>query len=117
MQEEYEQIKAFLPKNNQAILEIGCGMAGIDLMLFHHYKRQGKLLKIYLLDKTRLDRKIYYNYKPKTAFYNSLRLAKKFLIANQVPAKMIFTQEVKASKILFETKFDLIISLGDFTIR
>lgn len=86
------------------ILDIGCGIAGWECFL-----DQGK--EIYLIDKTEVDEKIYYGYKEKTAFYNSMDIAKKNLIANGIKEENIFIQEATPkNEILFDEKFDLVVS-------
>jgi len=84
------------------ILDIGCGIAGWQCFL-----EKGE--KIYLIDKTKVDEKVYYGYQKKTAFYNSMKIAKKNLIANGIKAEKIFMQEAN-NKIQFGVKFDLIVS-------
>lgn len=106
---EYSAIKDFLPKNAKNILDIGCGVAGIDVLISKHYKNS---IGIYLLDKTAIDGNVFYSYEDIGSFYNSLTIAKRLLMLNGVSEKKIYTQEVKSdNKIDFETSFDLVISL------
>ena len=92
------------------ILDIGCGVAGIDVFLNEHYKNNSP--DFYLLDKTEIEKKVFYGLKDKAAFYNSLPVAKKLLIENGVKEEKIHTQEVgEDNKIKFGKKFDLVISL------
>jgi len=108
--DEYERIKNYLPKRAFSILDIGCGVAGIDVLLYRHY--QDKNLDIYLLDKTEVEDKVYYGLERKAAFYNSLEIAKNILALNGVKESNIYSQEVKSGyKINFPVKFDLVISL------
>lgn len=87
------------------VLDIGCGIAGWECFLAMTH------CKIYLIDKTKVDKNIYYGYKKKTAFYNSMEIAKKNLIANAISEKNIFLQEAtEKNEILFDEKFDLIVS-------
>lgn len=110
MQREYKQIKDFLPKNAKSILDIGCGIPGIDVLLYNHYMNNKP--DIYLLDKTEMPHKVYYNLTPKGCFYNSLQASKNFLIKNDVEKSKIFTQEATdKNKINFDATFDLVISL------
>jgi hypothetical protein len=44
----YESIKPYLPKRANRIMDIGCGMAGIDVLLSEHY---GHEVEIVLVDK------------------------------------------------------------------
>jgi SAM-dependent methyltransferase len=108
IQADYENIKNFLPKNTQEILDIGCGMAGVDVFLSEHYQH---LINIHLLDKTQVDENVYYGYESQTAFYNSLPVAKKLLIENSVPGEKIFLHDADNPATCFNgRKFDLITS-------
>lgn len=109
MQREYSIIKPFLPKTALSLLDIGCGVAGIDVFLSKHYSNN---IKIYLIDKTQIDNKIYYGFKNRGSIYNSLPLAKSLLTLNGVRAEDINIQEItKDNKILFQSRFDIVISL------
>lgn len=105
---EYESMKSFLPKKVGSILDIGSGVAAIDVLLYKHYEKDQPL--IYLLDKTEMPSKVYYSFKPQGCYYNSLSLSKKLLEANNIPTKNIFLEEADGKNIHFNTKFDLVVS-------
>jgi len=106
---EYEKIKQFLPTKIESILDIGCGIAGIDILISNHYNNN---IKIFLLDKTEVEKNIHYNFIPIGSFYNSLEKAKKFLIMNRIDKNNIYLQQAtKDNLIMFDEKFDLVISL------
>ena len=109
--DDYLEIKPFLPNKCQSILDVGCGIAGIDLFFFRHYDKSD-FLKFHLLDKTEMDKKVFYNYKPKGAFYNSLFVACEFLRRNGIPEKNINLLEAeKDFQIKAPPELDLIVSL------
>lgn len=109
MNREYSLIKEYLPKRVSNILDIGCGVAGIDAILYKHFDSSPN---IFLLDKTSIDKNVYYNFEGKGAFYNSLSTAKELLLLNGVNKEKIHIQEVVDDyKIHFHEHFDLIISL------
>ncbi|MBN1805599.1 MAG: hypothetical protein JW837_10135 [Sedimentisphaerales bacterium] len=111
MSNEYETIKNHLPQTCKNILDIGCGMAGIDLFLFQHYQCDENI-NYFLFDKTETNRKVFYGYKQKSAFYNSLTLAKNFLCSNGIDESQIHLIEVPSNyQIPIDTSFDLVISL------
>lgn len=112
MMQEYNTIKGSLPENPEAILDIGCGVAGIDGMLNYHYKEKKIDVKFYLLDRTELKHNIYYGFKDKPSFYNSLSIAESLLVNNGVKPENIYKQEATPdNEINFSVKFDMIISL------
>ncbi|MDP3958237.1 MAG: class I SAM-dependent methyltransferase [bacterium] len=106
---EYDRIKDYLPAHALRVLDIGCGVAGIDILLSRHYKDAPH---VYLLDKSRIEEEVYYGLEQKGAFYNSLEVAKKLLIENGVAENHIHVQEVGAeNEIGYPGPFDLVISL------
>lgn len=91
------------------VLDIGCGIAG--WLGFFNEEYPNNNCKIYLLDKTQVDENLYYGYKEKTSFYNHMEIAKNNLITNEIKEENIFLQEAtEDNKILFNEKFDLIVS-------
>lgn len=46
MEADFERIKPFLPEKVDAIVDIGCGVGGIDVLLAKHYKKA----KLFLMD-------------------------------------------------------------------
>ena len=98
-------------KVRRAILDIGCGVAGIDAMLARHYAQLGKHIDFYFLDKTEINEKVYYGLEKTASYYNSLDVARNLVSANGVESKRIHTQEVSGSPIFPGTQFDVVISL------
>ena len=111
MSSEYETIKDHLPQTCENILDIGCGMAGIDIFLFQHYQSDTNI-DYFLFDKTEINQKVFYGYKEKSAFYNSLILAKSFLRLNGIDEAKIHLFKVPSNnQISIDCSFDLVISL------
>lgn len=108
MEREIGSLKKYLPNNPKKILDIGCGVAGIDIMLNRHYDNNPVF---YLLDKSEVNSKVYYGLEKKAAYYNSLKLAKELLVLNGISADKIYTEEVGEKPIFFDQKFDLVLSL------
>ena len=109
MNKEFESIKRYLPRSVKRILDIGCGVAGIDALIYQHY---GSGAAVCLLDKTSTDEKVYYNFEKQGSFYNSLSVARELLRLNGIPAENIQTQEVEDdNQIKFNGGFDLVLSL------
>jgi SAM-dependent methyltransferase len=107
MQSEYNEIISFLPEKVKNILDIGCGIGGIDVFLSEHYKLEEP--HFYCLDKTQID-SVFYGFNKIGAFYNSLENTKQFLQLNEIPNINILEADSNY-KIPADEKFDLIISL------
>lgn len=109
--DEYENIKSYLPSECSRILDIGCGVGGMDVMLYRHYNGGGNI-EFYLFDKTKLSGKIYYGFKKKAEFYNSLEIAEEILYSNGMEREKIHLLEVPDDyKINVKPDVDLIMSL------
>ena len=83
----FNLVETHIPKHTKSILDIGSGLAGLEVFLWALLKKNQP--KIYLLDKTKIEKKIWYEFKNHGAFYNSLGLAKKNLISNGVVSSKI----------------------------
>lgn len=110
MEREYLSIKEFLPDNCLRILDIGCGIAGIDIFLNQHYLNRG--VEFYLLDKSEVEDSIYYMYEKNGAFYNSLNTAKTTLVMNGVEKNNVHLVEAtEKNDIDIDNDVDLVLSL------
>lgn len=111
MRSEFQTIKDFMPDKCSAILDIGCGIAGIDILI-NSYLSPNNCPYFHLLDKSYTEKRIWYSFKKNGAFYNSLRLAKEVLELNGVASDKIVIHEVGSLEKWKEyAQFDLIISL------
>lgn len=110
MTHEYNVIKGALPKNCQSVLDIGCGIAGINILVNRHCKNPD--MKFYLLDKSEIEDSVFYLFNSKGAFYNSLELACDTLASNGISKKNIVPIVAnEKNEIAIDGKIDLIISL------
>ncbi len=111
MNAEYEDIKAWLPKKCSRILDIGCGVGGIDVLLHKHYNCDSNM-EFCLLDKTSIAEKIYYRFEEQGAFYNSLKVAEELLCSNGKNRKNIhLLNATEDCRIDAQPGIDLVISL------
>ena len=78
---DYEMMKPYLPEKAAATLDIGCGMAGIDVLLWRHYANP----VIHLLDGTG-DTDVRILFHQTMSPYNSMPVARQLLEGNGVPA-------------------------------
>lgn len=108
---DYEQIRAHLPARAGTILDIGCGVAGIDVALHQHYAAQPPQFR--LLDKSAVSERVFYDFHAAGAFYNSLATAARVLTSNGVAPAAIQQFEARAENLipLREGSVDLILSL------
>jgi SAM-dependent methyltransferase len=110
MRAEFDRRIAFIPSSACSILDIGCGLAGIDLHLYEYLR--GNDPHLYLLDRTHIEDRVWYMYEANGAFYNSLELAKMNLVRNGVPEDRIRCLEAPDDGIINGTvrPVDLVVS-------
>jgi len=110
LKQEYLTIKDYLPNTCSSVLDIGCGVAGINILINKHYGNNQQMF--YLLDKTGISKRFHYSYKPKGAFYNSLDVAKELLIGNHIPERNInLIEATNNNDIKINSNVNLVISL------
>ena len=105
-EKEYETIKNFLPSNASNILDIGCGLAILDIFLAQRYKKSN----FFLIDKNKVDLKIKYGFSKNYESYNNLNETNKVLLANNILDKQIFIKNAE-EKIDINKKMDLVLSI------
>lgn len=103
LQEQFDLIKPFLPATVARILDIGCGMAGIDVLLKAHYPTA----ELWLLDGDGDDPRTGWN--SSLGAFNSRLVADEFLGANGVKADRWINIDTKE-----HLQADLVISLASW---
>ena len=104
---EIDTFKDFLPKTCKNIMDIGCGLGIINILLNKFYK---DTTSFYLLDKNRIDKKIKYGFSPNYESYNDLNETKRILLENNINENNLFLFDVEKD-IKIDSKIDLVISL------
>jgi SAM-dependent methyltransferase len=110
MRREYTILAPFLPPQVDHILDIGCGVAAIDALVFQHYRRDARLT-FSLLDRTQTDPRPRYGFAGRGHFYNSLEVARELLLANGVTADRIRLIPAEEGFAVATRDVDLAISL------
>jgi SAM-dependent methyltransferase len=105
--DDLASLEPHLPDSCESILDIGCGLAGIDLLLHRRYRGA----TVSLLDREGVSDNLYYGFQSEAAHYASLGAARSFLEANGVPSDAIRTFDADSDGYPAESSFDLIVSL------
>ena len=106
----YLSIAPYLPKSAERVMDIGCGMAGIDVHLSEHY---GHDVELWLVDKGGVSPRIncgYYAKASEFSHYHDWNAALSLLDANQVPLDNIRCVDLLHEPFPAES-FDVVISL------
>jgi hypothetical protein len=108
---DFNSIRSALPDETGAILDIGCGMAGIDVLLYRHYQPRFQT-DLYLLDYEATSFRLRYGFSTDPAGYNSLAITDQFLSVNGVPAQCRHLLQPEALESLpMKGRFRIILSL------
>ena len=104
---EINTFKQFLPKTCNNIMDIGCGLGIINILLNKFYNDK---TNFYLLDKNRIDKKIKYGFSSNYESYNDLNETRRILLENNISERCLFLFDVEKD-IQIDSKIDLVISL------
>ena len=104
---EIDTFKNFLPRTCNNIMDIGCGLGIINILLNKFYNDK---ISFYLLDKNRIDKKIKYGFSSDYESYNDLNETKRILLENNISESNLFLFDVEKD-IQIDSKIDLVISL------
>ena len=104
---EIDTFKDFLPRTCNNIMDIGCGLGIINILLNNFYNDK---TSFYLLDKNRIDKKIKYGFSSNYESYNDLNETKRILLENNISEGSLFLFDVE-NDIQIDGKIDLVISL------
>lgn len=110
MERTYKSFVGLLPKKATAILDVGCGMSGIDVHLSKHYNHD---IKVTLADKDGISDVILSGFassKDEFCHYHNFEYAIKLLCDNGVPRKNIDPLDLNLYQFPKEP-FDIVISL------
>ena len=109
LERDLESLRPFLPERASRLLDIGCGLGGIDILLYHHYAPDPPTVA--LLDRDGLSEELFYGYRSEAAHYTSLEGARRLLEDNGVAPDAITTWDPDVDGYPRERSFDLIVSI------
>lgn len=87
--DEYRTIEPVLPTACRRVMDIGCGVGGLDVLLYRRYSGGGAGPELYLVDKSARERSPVYGYDGPRSFYNSFGVVSAVLSSNGVPSQAI----------------------------
>lgn len=105
IEKEYIEMCKHLPKQVESILDIGCGLGAIDILLSKRYNQP----ELFLMDNSEINKKIYYGFKKKGACYNSFEETEKLMKVNYIKNYNLI--DIKGQRLPVFEKMDLVISL------
>lgn len=104
IEKEFNQLIKFLPDTCNSIVDIGCGLAGMSILLSNYFSNP----KLYLLDENKISEKVRYGFSEEDSFYNSFDILKKILEMNYIKNYSFIKPDNDFSEI---KNVDLVISL------
>jgi SAM-dependent methyltransferase len=110
IQRDFRSILPSLLETAGAILDVGCGLGAIDVLLSRHYS-EAAAPSLYLADFGDTATRIDYRFGPSHAHYNSFEVARGLLLKNGVPAESLhFISPKDIARPEYGSRFDLVIS-------
>ena len=106
--EDLNSFVNYLPKEPTSCLDIGCGLGGIDVLLFRHW---GPSVRLHLLDRSGNSDRLYYGFDNEAAHYNEPSLTEEFLRLNGVPRSSFVLHDVDRTGYPRDVHFDVVLSL------
>lgn len=107
---EYLQLAPHIPDRVKLVLDIGCGVGGLDAFLAADSRLSEA--RFVLLDKSMQQAVVHYGFQDVGAYYNSLQAAEQLLVRNGVSKERIGLLEAEDSrKIKLQEPVNLVISL------
>lgn len=110
---DFEMIHPHLQPRVSRILDIGCGIGGLDVLLYRTY-RECPGLKIDLLDRTDSHTIPRYGFLQGMEFYNALDASSAVLRKNGVPAGAFQSLDAGAEDVFPRGPLDLVISIASW---
>ena len=110
--EDFEMIRPHLPADAARILDIGCGIGGLDVLLHRHYSGEpGPVID--LLDRTNPRTIPSYGFHREMEFYNALEISSAVLRDNGIPADAFRTLDAADGEFP-KGPLDLVISIASW---
>lgn len=110
---DFEMIRPHLQPQASHILDIGCGIGGLDVLLFRHYQ-DCPGLRIDLLDRTDPHTIPRYGFLQGMEFYNALEASSAVLRWNGVPAEAFRSLDAGVAGVFPRGPLDLVISIASW---
>ena len=98
----------YLPDSPPTVIDIGCGLGAIDLLLSRHYQHQATFV---LVDRDEFTSRPYYGFRRVAAAYNSLEDTLAFLRTNGMDTAKVTTVNVACDPFPQQTQADVVVSL------
>jgi SAM-dependent methyltransferase len=98
----------FAVEKPRAVLDIGSGLGGVDVLLKQYYGN--RKVQFYLLDKSGIDKNVYYGLTEDGACYSSAALTKEFLMDNGFSMEQTQVIDISTDAFPVNIQFDVIIS-------
>ena len=105
MKLEYEMMKQYLPKECHCIVDIGCGVGGIDVFLSKHYGNPD----LWLFDNQINSDKVVYGFDNGKSFYNSFEATRDLMKVNDI--LNCHLHDIRNREPAIYGKADLVVSL------
>ena len=112
IRQDYEMIRPHLPVRARRVLDVGSGLAGLDVALFRHYRDEPELV-LYLLDRSSGSLPDY-GFAVRDEYYNALELSRRVLESNGVPPESFRILDTGNGDGVPDGPLDLVVSIASW---
>jgi SAM-dependent methyltransferase len=106
---EFETIRPHLPPEPPRILDVGCGLAGIDVLISRFYEPES--VELWLLDRNAVEDRVWYGFEERGAAYSRFDATASFLSDNGVDVDALHMIDIDTTPWPSRERFDVVISL------
>jgi SAM-dependent methyltransferase len=109
LRDDLSSMASYLPLSPSRVLDIGCGLGGIDVFLDRLYRDSPP--EFWLLDRFRMDTDVHYGFADDAAAYAQREETYAFVTANGISRERVHLIDADADGWPSGTHFDLVVSL------
>lgn len=111
--DDFQGLRPHLPRGAERTLDIGCGIGGLDVLLYRHYRTNSDV-EIILLDRTDPETMPRYGFRRTKEFYNALDVSSAVLRQNGVPEGAFRIFDAAEDGAFPDGPLDLVISIASW---
>lgn len=111
LQNDFDTFSTNLPLSAKTVLDIGCGIGGIDILIDRHFSGAKDRPHFVLLDTDGKAKRSHFGYAPKDAAHNALVATERFVVRNGIQRERLSLVNINQHSFPKDKRFDVVISL------
>lgn len=111
LQSDFNTFSKHLPHSAATVLDIGCGIGGIDVLIDRHFSSKNEKPNFVLLDTDGRAKKSHFGYAPKDSAHNALAATERFAVRNRIERERLTLVNINQQSFPKDRRFDVVLSL------